>query len=79
MAALPLDATVLCGHSRADENVPFRYSDRYVRAVVRAGGTAYLHETSGDHFTLVDPGSPDWQAVIAALPGLPGRDGGSEP
>jgi acetyl esterase/lipase len=76
MAALPLKATVLCVHSRADENVPFRYSDRYVRAAVRAGGTAYLHETSGDHFTLIDPGSPDWQAVIDALPGLLARSGG---
>jgi dipeptidyl aminopeptidase/acylaminoacyl peptidase len=44
---------VLCVHSRADENVPFRYSDRCVQAAVRAGGTAYLHEASGDHFTLI--------------------------
>ncbi len=50
---LPLRATVLCVHSRADENVPFRYSDRYVQAAVRAGGTAYLHEASSDHFTLI--------------------------
>lgn len=73
MAALPLAATVLCVHSRADEDVPFRYSDRYVQAAVRAGGAAYLHETSGDHLTLIDPGSPDWQAVVGALPGLLGR------
>lgn len=78
MAALPVAATVLCVHSRADENVPFRYSDRYVQAAVRAGGTAYLHETSGDHFSLIDPGSPDWQAVTGALPGLLGGAGGSE-
>jgi len=76
MDALPLAAAVLCVHSRADDSVPFRYSERYVRAAVRAGGTARLHETSGDHFTLIDPGSPDWQAVVAALPGLLG--GGSE-
>ena len=30
MAALPLAAPVLCVHSRADGNVPFRYSERYV-------------------------------------------------
>jgi len=77
MAALPLTATVLCVHSRADDNVPFSYSDRYVQAALRAGGTAYLHETSGDHFTLIDPASPDWQVVIDALPGLLGRAGGS--
>jgi len=77
MAALPLTATVLCVHSRADDNVPFSYSDRYVQAALRAGGTAYLHETSGDHFTLIDPASPDWQVVIDALPGLLGRADGS--
>jgi acetyl esterase/lipase len=70
MAALPLAAPVLCVHSRADGNVPFRYSERYVQAARGAGGTAYLDETSGDHFTLIDPGSPDWQAVTSALPGL---------
>lgn len=78
MAALPLHASVLCVHSRADEDVPFGYSDRYVQAAVRAGGTAYLHETSGDHLALIDPGSPDWQAVTGALPGLLGA-GGSGP
>lgn len=73
MAALPLEAPVLCVHSRADDNVPFSYSERYVEAATRAGGTVYLHETSGDHFTLIDPGSPDWQAVTEALPDLLGR------
>jgi len=77
MAALPLAAPVLCVHSRADDSVPFRYSERYVQAATGAGGTAYLHETSGDHFTLIDPGSPDWRAVIAALPGLLNGSAGS--
>ena len=26
----------------------------------------------------VDPGSPDWQAVVDALPGLLGQDDGAE-
>ena len=56
-------------HSRADGNVPFRYSERYVQAATGAGGNAYLYETSGDHFTLIDPGSPDWPAVTARCPG----------
>jgi acetyl esterase/lipase len=72
MTAVPLKAPVLCVHSRADGNVPFRYSERYVQAATAAGGTAYLHETGGDHFTLIDPGSPDWRAVTDALPGLLG-------
>ena len=73
LAALPLNVPVLCVHSRADDSVPFRYSERYVEAAVRAGGTARLHETGGDHFTLIDPGSPDWRVVIDALPGLLGE------
>ena len=32
-------APVLCAHSRADGNVPFRYSERYVQAATGAGGT----------------------------------------
>jgi len=70
MAALPVKAPVLCVHSRADTNVPYSFSERYVQAATDAGGTASLHETSGDHFTLIDPGSPDWRVVTSALPGL---------
>lgn len=70
IAAVPVPAPVLCLHSRADENVPYSYSERYVAAATAAGGTASLTELSGDHFTLIDPAAPDWAAVIAALPGL---------
>ena len=72
IAAVPVAAPVLCLHSRGDENVPFSYSERYVAAARAAGGLAGLVELSGDHFTLVDPGSPDWAQVIAAL--QPGAD-----
>lgn len=75
MAAVPVAATVLCLHSRADDEVPFRYSERYVAAAVRAGGAASLHETHGDHYTLIDPGAPDWAVVAGALPGLAGIGG----
>jgi acetyl esterase/lipase len=70
VAAVPVPAPVLALHSRADANVPFAYSERYVAAATAAGGQARLVELSGDHFTLIDPGAPDWAAVIAALPGL---------
>jgi len=71
LAAVPIPAPVLCLHSRRDDNVPFSYSERYVAAARAAGGLAGLVELSGDHFTLIDPGAPDWAEVIAALPGLP--------
>jgi acetyl esterase/lipase len=70
IAAVPLAAPVLCLHSRADENVPFSYSERYLAAAAAAGGAARLVELSGDHFTLIDPAAPDWAAVVTALPGL---------
>jgi len=70
MAAVPLPAAVLCLHSRGDDAVPYSYSERYVAAATAAGGQARLAELDGDHFTLIDPASPDWAAVIAALPGL---------
>src|SRR3984957_11432457 len=42
VAAVPLRAPVLCLHSRADANVPFSYSERYVAAATAAGGRASL-------------------------------------
>jgi len=76
MAAVPLPVPVLCLHSRGDENVPYSYSERYVAAATAAGGTARLAELGGDHFTLIDPASPDCTAVIAALPELLAGQGG---
>jgi acetyl esterase/lipase len=68
IAAVPVPAPVLCLHSRGDAHVPYSYSERYVAAATAAGGTASLTELAGDHFTLIDPATPDWAAVIAALP-----------
>jgi acetyl esterase/lipase len=76
MTAVPVEAAVLCLHSRADEAVPFAYSERYVAAAAQAGGRARLHETDGDHFTLIDPRSADWRVAAGALPGLLGLPGG---
>jgi acetyl esterase/lipase len=70
VAAVPIAATVLCLHSRADDAVPCAYSERYVAAATAAGGRASLIETDGDHFTLIDPASQDWAIVLDALPGL---------
>jgi acetyl esterase/lipase len=80
IAAVPVEAPVLCLHSRGDDDVPFSYSERYVAAARAAAGRAGLVELSGDHFTLIDPAAPDWAQVIAALPGLPaGRHPALEP
>ena len=76
MTAVPVEAAVLCLHSRADDAVPFAYSERYVAAAAQAGGRARLHETNGDHFTLIDPGSADWRVAADALPALLGLPDG---
>ncbi|HXJ26638.1 MAG TPA: alpha/beta hydrolase, partial [Streptosporangiaceae bacterium] len=73
IAAVPVGAAVLCVHSRADDEVPFAYSERYVAAAVASGGRASLRQARGDHYTLIDPATPDWAMVVAALPGLTGR------
>jgi acetyl esterase/lipase len=70
IAQVPLDAAVLCVHSRSDREVPFAQSTAYVAASTAAGGRAALHETTGDHFALIDPAAADWQIVRAALPSL---------
>jgi len=70
VAAVPIPASVVCLHSRADADVPYSYSERYVAAATAAGGRASLIELPGDHFTLIDPASPDWAAAIGALQAL---------
>jgi len=67
---VPLSAPVLCVHSRGDDAVPFAQSTAYVAAATKAGASATLHESTGDHFTLIDPSSPDWAFVVKALPQL---------
>lgn len=71
-AMLPCPASVVCLHSRADNRVPYPYSERYVAAATAAGARARLVETFGDHFTLIDPATRDWAEAVSALPELLG-------
>ena len=68
--AVPIEATVLCVHARADDDVPYAQSVSYVTAAQAAGGRATLIEAAGDHYTLIDPATPDWALVVDALPNL---------
>jgi acetyl esterase/lipase len=70
MEAVPVPATVVCLHSRADQRVPYSYSERYVAAATAAGGRATLVETSGEHFALIDVADPDWAATVTAIASL---------
>ncbi len=64
---LPIEAPVLCVHSRTDAWVPFEQSERYVAA---AGSGASLLEVTGDHRAVIEPATPAWQATVDRLPGL---------
>jgi fermentation-respiration switch protein FrsA (DUF1100 family) len=57
-------------HSRHDDTVPLAQSTAYVAAARNAGGAASLIETTGDHYTMIDPRSADWRALLDALPAL---------
>ncbi len=67
---VPLSVPVLCVHAHADGNVPYAQSTAYVAAATKAGARATLATVPGDHFTLIDPSSPDWTVVVNALPQL---------
>lgn len=70
IAAVPLGVPVLCLHAHADDDVPYAQSEAYVAAATKAGGAAALRETTGDHYTLIDPATDDWRIVVDALPDL---------
>jgi acetyl esterase/lipase len=70
LAAVPLAVPVLCVHARADVDVPYSQSTRYVAAATEAGGAAALLEVPGDHFSVIDPSDPSWTLVRDALPAL---------
>lgn len=55
MRALPIGVPVHAVHSRADDAVPFALSEQYVAAARAAGDPAVVHETTGDHFAVIDP------------------------
>ncbi|GMA32944.1 alpha/beta hydrolase family protein [Litorihabitans aurantiacus] len=69
---LPLDVPVRAVHGRADTIVPLRQSADYVRAASAAGADAELVEVEGDHFVVIDPGSPAWRTTLEVLEGLRG-------
>ena len=75
LTRIPLPAVVRCVHARADTRVPFAQSETYVARARMASMDAALVEAVGDHFSVADPGSSDWPAVLGVLEelGVPGR------
>ena len=64
---IPLDVPVWCVHGVDDEVVPLGQSEGYVVDAQAAGATAEVIRVAGDHFVVIDPDSPAWQAQLAIL------------
>jgi acetyl esterase/lipase len=64
---IPLAIPVWCVHGREDDIVPFTQSENFVARSIAAGGVANLVPVAGDHFVVVDTGSPSWSATLKIL------------
>ncbi|WP_026549364.1 alpha/beta hydrolase, partial [Arthrobacter sp. Br18] len=67
MSAVPLDIPVYVLHGEDDTTVPLSQSTSYVDAASRAGAEATLTILPGDHFAMIDPGTPAWEGVVEVL------------
>lgn len=61
MAALPLNVPVYAVHAREDDDVPLAMSVSYVEAGRSGPAPARLVTVPGDHYALIDPGSPAYR------------------
>lgn len=68
----PLDVPVWCVHGVDDTVVPLSQSEAYVAAARAAGAEAELVRVEGDHFVVIDPATPAWQAQLEILHGISG-------
>ena len=70
-ALLPLGVPQILIHGRDDGPVPFELSHHYVQRAHQAGDKALLVPLAHTrHFELIDPTTPQWQVVAAAIRGL---------
>ncbi|WP_258069919.1 alpha/beta hydrolase [Arthrobacter sp. SX1312] len=67
MTVLPLEVPVYAVHGTEDTTVPPSQSEAYVAAATAAGATAELVRVPGDHFAVITPGSPAWEAILDRL------------
>lgn len=65
---LPAGVRVALVHGTSDRQVPVAISRAYAEQATAAGDPVELHELDGlDHFALIDPESPAWPTVLAAV------------
>ena len=72
MSELPPRVPVRLVHGELDREVPVSVTDAYVREARRLGGDVRLDVIpDAGHFSVIDPDSPAWPRVLAALDSLP--------
>jgi len=72
-ALLPTGVRTVIVHGTRDEAVPVGISRAYAEQAAAAGDDVVLHELEGiGHFELIDPLSPAWPSVLAAVAELTG-------
>lgn len=64
---VPLDVPVWCVHGVDDAIVPPSQSEAYVAAARAAGAEAEVVQVEGDHFVVIDPTTPAWDAQLTIL------------
>ncbi|MCC3271975.1 alpha/beta hydrolase [Arthrobacter zhangbolii] len=67
MFALPLHVPAWVLHGEDDTTVPFTQSAGWAEAAAAAGGRVHLRRIPGDHFAMITPGTPAWDAVVRAV------------
>lgn len=64
--ALPAVPLVML-HGSNDADVPVALARSFAARARAAGAPVSYRELSGDHYGLITPGDPDWEASVAAL------------
>ncbi|MGV9378293.1 hypothetical protein ACWDRB_20900 [Nonomuraea sp. NPDC003707] len=72
---LPLGVRQLVVQGAADDLDLVDFSRRYARAAEEAGDEVTYLEMPGDHFDVINPATPIWQATARALAGGPASRG----
>jgi pimeloyl-ACP methyl ester carboxylesterase len=68
MSALPPQVPVRLVHGALDREVPASVTAAYVREARRLGGDVRLDVIpDSGHYSVIDPDSPAWPHVLAAL------------
>ncbi len=67
IARLPLGIPSVCVHGTVDTSVPIRQSEGFVAAARRLGDVSELQRYDGDHFAVIEVGTPAWTLCTDAV------------